>query len=147
MSDRVPMPDVEVDASLDVAGIGRAMDRRPPLRVVVVDDAEEFREAACELLQVFFDVEVVGRGKDGFEALQLAIAYEPDLLLINANMPRLDGISAARLVSRHCPGTKILVMSGEDTFELREKCRVAGADGFTSKADLATQFAQLCCGA
>jgi two-component system response regulator DesR len=114
------------------------------LRVVVVDDVADFREATCDLLHAFFDVELVGTGKDGFEALQLAVAYEPDLLLMDVNMPGLDGISAASLVSRFCPATKILIMSGEDTPEVRERCRLAGAHGFTSKHDLAGQFAELC---
>lgn len=115
------------------------------LRVIVVDDVAEFREATCDLLQVFFDVDVVATGKDGFEALQLAIAFEPDLLIMNANMPGIGGVFAASLVANCCPSTKILIMSEDTSPEIQQMCRSAGAHGITSKSDLASQFAQLCC--
>jgi DNA-binding NarL/FixJ family response regulator len=115
------------------------------LKIVVADGSAEFRQAASELLQAFFEVEVVGAGKDGFEALQLTIAYAPDLLIMDANTPGIDGLRVATLVGQCCPATKVLLMSAHDSPQLRERCRVAGAHGFTSKQDLAGQFAQLCC--
>ncbi len=114
------------------------------IRIVVADAAIEFREATCDLLKAFFDVEISGCAKDGFEALQLAIAFEPDLLIMDAGLPGLSGFATASLVADACPTTQILMISSDSSPRLRESSIAAGAHGFSSKADLAILFAELC---
>jgi len=114
-----------------------------PIRVVVIDDSEGFRVVICELLRMLFDIEIVGIGSNGFEALELTAQQAPDLVIMDVNMPVLDGIAAAGLIRHHFPTTTILMMSGEDTPEMRSSCLRVGADGFTPKRWLTSEFAQM----
>lgn len=114
------------------------------IRIVVADAAADFRESTCEILKAFFEVEISGCAKDGFEALQLAIAFEPDLLIMDVALPGLDGLATARLVADACPATQILMVSSDASPRLRASSIAAGAFAFTSKAELAIIFADLC---
>ncbi|MDT8068742.1 MAG: response regulator transcription factor [Terriglobia bacterium] len=113
------------------------------LRVVIVDDSEDFRVVLRELLQMLFDVEIVGVGSNGFEALELTAELGPDLLIMDVNMPVLDGATAASLISIHFPTTTILMMSAEDSPETRERCLRSGARAFSPKAAITRQIAEL----
>lgn len=123
--------------SFNQAEIGR------PLRVAIVDDSEDFRIVLRELLQMLFDVEIVGMGSNGFEALELTAGCAPDLLIMDFNMPVLDGATAASLISTHFPTTTILMMSGDDSPEVRERCLQSGAFAFTHKDAITRQIADL----
>ena len=123
--------------SFNQAEIGR------PLRVAIVDDAEDFRIVLRELLQMLFDVEIVGMGSNGFEALELTAEFAPDLLIMDFNMPVLNGATAASLISTHFPTTTILMMSGDDSPEVRERCMHSGAFAFTHKSAITRQIADL----
>ncbi len=114
-----------------------------PIRVAIVDDSEDFRVVLRELLQMLFDVEIVGMGSNGFEALELTAELGPDLLIMDVNMPELDGATAAALIAAHFPTTTILMMSGEDSPELRERCLRSGAFAFSPKGTITRQIAEL----
>lgn len=114
-----------------------------PIRVVVVDDSQDFRVVICELLKMLFHVEVVGVGENGFEAVELTARTAPDLVIMDVNMPVLDGISAAGLIRHHFPTTTILMMSGDDSSDLRARCLEVGADAFTHKRQITRQIADL----
>ena len=116
---------------------------RQTLSVAIVDDSESFRFILRELLQALFDIEIVGEGSNGFEALELAAELGPDLLIMDVNMPILDGTTAAYLISTHFPSTTILMMSGEDSPEVRERCMQSGAFAFTPKGTITQQIAEL----
>ncbi len=116
---------------------------RHTLRVAIVDDSDDFRVVLRELLQMLFDVEIVAEGRNGFEALELTAEFGPDLLIMDVNMPILSGTAAALLISTHFPTTTILMMSGEDSPELRERCLHSGASAFSAKETITLQFAEL----
>jgi DNA-binding NarL/FixJ family response regulator len=113
------------------------------IRVLVIDDSQDFRIIVCELLKMLFDVEIVGVGSNGFEALELTAQRSPDLIIMDVNMPVLDGISAAGLIRHHFPTTTILMMSGDDSPEMRDRCLQVGADAFSPKRSLTRQIASL----
>lgn len=113
------------------------------IRVAVIDDSEDFRIVICELLKMLFDVQIVGVGGNGFEAIELTAKTAPDLVIMDVNMPVLDGISAAGLIRHHFPTTTILMMSADDTPEMRERCLEAGADAFTPKRSITRQVADM----
>jgi DNA-binding NarL/FixJ family response regulator len=113
------------------------------IRVVVVDDSQDFRVVICELLKMLFHVEVVGVGANGFEAIELTARTSPDLIIMDVNMPVLDGISAAGLIRHHFPTTTILMMSGDDSSDLKARCLEVGADAFTHKRQITRQIADL----
>jgi DNA-binding NarL/FixJ family response regulator len=108
----------------------------PPLRVLIADDDEPYAELVADLLQRAGDVEVVGIAKDGEEAVQLAIWQDPDVVVMDIDMPRIDGITATRLVRKARPRLCVLMLSGADP-ERMEEAREAGAGGYLTKADAA----------
>ena len=104
-----------------------------PIRVLIVDDQALFREGLHTLLSVQTDLQVVGEARNGEEALRLAAAHEPDIILMDLHMPILDGVTATRRLQSTYPAIKVIVLTtfddDEDVFEgLR-----AGAVGYLLK--------------
>lgn len=108
-------------------------DKRSPIRVLLVDDQLLFRKGLRALLEEEPDVEVVGEATDGREAIGLARATRPDAILMDINMPVLNGVQATRLIKAERPEVKIvaLTVSDEDT-DLFEAIK-AGAQGYLLK--------------
>lgn len=119
----------------------------PPLRVLIADDDEPYAELVADLLQRLGDLEVVGIAKDGEEAVQLAIWQDPDVVVMDIDMPRIDGITATRLVRKARPRLCVLMLSGAEP-ERMEEAREAGAAGYVTKAgavgDLVPALLALC---
>jgi DNA-binding NarL/FixJ family response regulator len=118
-----------------------------PLRVLVVDDQLLYAEAISVLLRQQDGMEVVGIAGDGREAIEQAFALRPDVVLMDIQMPRLDGISATRWIRRKLPATKVLVMTALTGDEYVEESLSAGASAcikkFSSAGDLVTAIEQL----
>jgi DNA-binding NarL/FixJ family response regulator len=118
-----------------------------PLRVLIVDDQLLYAEAISVLLRQQEGMEVVGVAGDGREAIELAVALRPDVVLMDIQMPRLDGISATRRIRSRLPSTKVLVMTGLTGDEHVEESLRAGAEAcikkFSSAGDLLTAIEQL----
>ena len=81
------------------------------IRVVVVDDVAETRDHLAKLLSFENDIEVVGAASSGEEALPLATKLQPDVLLLDINMPGMDGIATAEQLSATVPMSAIVMMS------------------------------------
>src|SRR5436190_12857609 len=111
-----------------------------PLRVVVVDDSVEFLEVASGLLQLEDSVEVVGKAMDGAEAIHAVAELAPDLVLMDVNMPYMNGLTAALLIVQHFPGVKIILMSGDGSLQMRIACQSSGAHVFVHKPSFSSQF-------
>jgi DNA-binding NarL/FixJ family response regulator len=107
-------------------------------RVVVVDDAAEVRALVRLLLRGVPELELVGEGGDGDEAVRLAADLQPDLLLLDLSMPICDGLQALPRVLAVSPRTAVIVLTGFETAALREQCAALGASAYLSKRDLAT---------
>jgi DNA-binding NarL/FixJ family response regulator len=103
---------------------------------VVVDDSLTFRELVCTLLETGDSIKVIGRGQDGADAIDIVARLAPDVLLMDVNMPNLDGITSAMLICTRHPGTQIILMSAEDSPELRHRCHCSGAVRFVCKSNL-----------
>ena len=102
------------------------------LRVVVADDQELVRAGFAMILDAQPDIEVVAEASDGVEAVAAVRAHEPDVLLLDIRMPRMDGIEAARIV---CAETtcQVLVLTTFDLDEYVFEALRAGAGGFLLK--------------
>ena len=102
------------------------------LRVVVADDQELVRAGFAMILDAQPDIEVVAEANDGVEAVTAVRAHEPDVLLLDIRMPRMDGIEAARIV---CAETtcRVLVLTTFDLDEYVFEALRAGAGGFLLK--------------
>jgi DNA-binding NarL/FixJ family response regulator len=103
------------------------------LRILVVDDSQDFLDAICGLLELEESVEVVGTAGDGAEALNSVASLDPDLVLMEVNMAYLDGTACTELLSRHFPRTAVILMSGDHSPQLRERCLACGAIKFVPK--------------
>jgi DNA-binding NarL/FixJ family response regulator len=115
---------------------------QPPLRILVVDDQLLYAEAISVLLRQQERMEVVGVAGDGKEAIELVSELRPDLVLMDIQMPRLDGISATRWIRHRVPSTRVLVMTALTGDEHVALALQAGADAcikkFSSAGDLLT---------
>jgi DNA-binding NarL/FixJ family response regulator len=103
-----------------------------PLRVVIADDDEHYAELVAALLHDRPEFDVIGIAKDGEEAVQLATWQDADVVLMDIDMPRIDGIVATRLVREARPRLCVLMLSSADPEQLQE-ARDAGAIGYVNK--------------
>ena len=102
------------------------------MRILLVDDHQLVR-AGLESLLTVWGHEVVGQAGDGLEALALARAVSPDLVLMDINMPRLNGLDATRLIKAEMPGIKVVMVTvSDDQSDLFEAIK-SGAEGYLLK--------------
>jgi DNA-binding NarL/FixJ family response regulator len=81
------------------------------IRVLIVDDNEVVREGLESLLQSHDDIEVIGKAVDGLDAIGKAEQLVPDIILMDANMPRADGAEATRRIKEKLPEIKIIFLT------------------------------------
>lgn len=112
-----------------------------PVRVLLVDDQALFREGIATLLSVHDDVEVIGEAADGRAALAEAERLEPDVVLMDLRMPRMDGVAATREILRRSPGARVLVLTTFDDDEELFAALHAGASGYLLKDCPSAQLA------
>jgi DNA-binding NarL/FixJ family response regulator len=104
-----------------------------PYRVLLVDDAPTVREGLRWLLENEPDLEVVGEACNGLEALQGTMALMPDIIILDIDMPVMDGFEVARAIKAALDPPLILFVSVHGESEFRERARAAGGDGYAEK--------------
>jgi len=110
------------------------------MRVLVVDDFEPFRRLLCSTLQDKLELPTIVAGSDGVEAIELAEALQPDLILLDIGLPKINGIEAARRIQELAPRSKILFVSQELSAEVVQVAFSAGASGYVVKVDVGTEL-------
>ena len=103
------------------------------IRVLIVDDISETRDHLTKLLGFETDIEVVGAAASGAEALQMAARLLPDVVLMDINMPEMDGITATELLSAQVPTTATVMMSVQGEADYLRRSMLAGAREFLVK--------------
>jgi len=103
------------------------------IRVLIVDDVAETRENIRKLLQFDAQVEVVGASRNGAEGVELAIETQPDVVLMDINMPDMDGISATEAIRKKVPFTQIVILSVQGDSNYMRRAMLAGARDFLTK--------------
>jgi DNA-binding NarL/FixJ family response regulator len=96
-------------------------------RILVVDDDPLYTEAVTAILALDGRVEVVGCANDGREGVERALLLQPDVVIMDIQMPLLDGIEATRCLSRVLPSARIVLVSSSTTPADRRRAREAGA--------------------
>jgi signal transduction histidine kinase/CheY-like chemotaxis protein len=104
-------------------------------RVLLVDDHAMVRQGLRAILDRYPDLRIVGEAADGREAVSIAQKRTPDVIIMDINMPRMDGIEATRRIKQELPDTVIIAVSVNDTPHLRESMQKAGASAFVSKEE------------
>jgi len=107
------------------------------IRVVVVDDQTLIREGIVALLGMVSDIDVVGAAENGRDSLDLVTQQSPDVVLMDARMPGMDGIAATQQISRRFPEVKVIILTTFKEDALVLDALAAGAAGYLLKnADL-----------
>lgn len=104
------------------------------IRILLVDDHMVVRQGLAELLCIEPDFEIVGQTSDGESAIGLIRELEPNVVLMDINMPRMDGIEATRIIHREFPEVCIIGLSMFQESERAAVMREAGAMNYLSKS-------------
>jgi pilus assembly protein CpaE len=110
------------------------------IRVVIVDDVSETRENVRKLLQFETDVDVVGLARTGKEAIQISQELNPDVVLMDINMPDMDGISATEAIRSRQPAVQVVILSVQSDQNYMRRAMLAGARDFLTKPPLGDEL-------
>ena len=110
------------------------------IRVMIVDDVSETRENVRKLLQFESDVDVVGVARTGKEAIQLSQDLNPDVVLMDINMPDMDGISATEAIRAKQPAVQVIILSVQGDQNYMRRAMLAGARDFLTKPPMGDEL-------
>ena len=110
------------------------------IRVMIVDDVSETRENVRKLLQFESDVEVVGVARTGKEAIQASQDLQPDVVLMDINMPDMDGISATEAIRAKQPAVQVVILSVQGDQNYMRRAMLAGARDFLTKPPMGDEL-------
>jgi pilus assembly protein CpaE len=110
------------------------------IRVIIVDDVSETRENVRKLLQFESDVDVVGAARTGKEAIQLSLELNPDVVLMDINMPDMDGISATEAIRSKQPAVQVVILSVQSDQNYMRRAMLAGARDFLTKPPMGDEL-------
>ena len=110
------------------------------IRVMIVDDVSETRENVRKLLQFESDVDVVGVARTGKEAIQLSQDLDPDVVLMDINMPDMDGISATEAIRAKQPSVQVVILSVQGDQNYMRRAMLAGARDFLTKPPMGDEL-------
>ena len=110
------------------------------IRVLVVDDFQPFRVFVCSMLQNRPAFQVVDEAADGLEAIRRAEEFQPDLILLDIGLPKLNGIEAARRIRKLSAQSRILFVSQESSADVVDEALSLGAQGYVVKAHAGSEL-------
>jgi len=113
-----------------------------PIRVMIVDDHPMVAEGVQSLLESFGDIEVVATLGNGREAVNALERTNPDVVLLDLNMPEMNGLTATEVILERAPGTRVLILSMHDSPEYISTALSHGATGYILK-DVPTEEIRL----
>jgi DNA-binding NarL/FixJ family response regulator len=111
-----------------------------PIRVLIADDHRLFAEALEAILAAESSIEVVGRARNGAEALEMAVDLDPDVVLMDISMPVMDGVEATRRIREARPSSCVLMLTGSNAAADVDRSRDAGAAGYVTKDRIASEL-------
>src|SRR6516164_5377215 len=105
------------------------------LRTLVVDDHEELRRLLRSMLEAKTECVVISEATDGLQAVEQAKELQPDLILLDLSLPKLNGMDAGRRILKLCPHAKIVFLSQDSSRDIVEGALRLGAAGYLLKSD------------
>jgi two-component system chemotaxis response regulator CheY len=103
-------------------------------RVLIVDDQRSIR-AMLHAMIAQLGGEVVGEAQDGEEAVTKCLELQPDIILMDINMPKMDGVEALKRINASNPGTLVIMLTSQNTAEVVRECIMHGAKNFLLKSN------------
>jgi pilus assembly protein CpaE len=110
------------------------------IRVLIVDDVAETRENVRRLLTFEPDFEVIGAARSGREAIQMSDELSPDVVLMDINMPDMDGITATEAIRRKAPAIQVVILSVQNDSNYMRRAMLAGARDFLAKPPMTDEL-------
>ena len=104
------------------------------IKLLIVDDIAHVRQGLNTRLNLSDEIEVIGEAGNGFEAIGMALVLNPDVILMDYEMPKLNGIEATEIVKNHSPDIQIVMISIHDSEEIKNKAIEAGVSVYENKA-------------
>jgi len=108
--------------------------------VLVVDDSQPWQRFISTTLQKQPELQVIGQVFDGFQAVQQAQQLQPDLILMDIGLPKLNGIEAARRIREVSANSRVLFVSENRSWDIAEEALRTGALGYVVKSDAASEL-------
>jgi DNA-binding NarL/FixJ family response regulator len=105
-----------------------------PSTILVVDDYEPFRGFVSSTLRKHPKLVMIGEARDGVEAVQQAETLQPDLVVLDIGLPKMNGIEAAHVIREVAPNAKIVFLTQETSLEVVQEALSLGARGYVVKA-------------
>ena len=129
-------PGVRLHTASSAQAFYEALYSESSFQVIVVDDQQAYRDAAKFVIEMSEGFELVGTAASGEEGLCLVGALSPDLVLMDINLPGINGLEATRRITSTHTDTAVIVFSTHSAADYAFRAREAGAIGFIAKADL-----------
>jgi two-component system, NarL family, response regulator LiaR len=129
---------------LDLRGYWETMmmiDNRPNMtRILLVDDHKNVRNALSTYLGVYEDLKVVGEAANGQEAVDLCRHFQPDVVLMDLNLPGMDGITTMQIIKKEYPSVQVIILTGFGDLDTKDAAMRAGAVAYLSKDRLVDEL-------
>ena len=103
------------------------------IRVLIVDDVERVRQDLCTFLTLAGNIQIVGEASNGLEAVRLAELLQPEVILMDLEMPVMDGYQSARQIKVHSPSCRVIALSIHASEAEQKRAREAGMEELVAK--------------
>ncbi len=120
------------------------MTQSGPIKILLADDHMVVRSGLSTVLAVYDDMKLVGEAGDGEEAVRLCERLQPDVVLMDLLMPRMDGVTATRIIKERWPKIQVIALTSFKEKEYVEGAIKAGANGYLLKEYLGGRACQRC---
>ena len=114
--------------------------RLAPVRILIADDHEIFRRGLRSLLESHPEWEVCGEAVDGQEAVDRFKELQPDVIVLDVGMPRLNGLEAAELIRKQVPDSRIVILSQHEPQVIKQAALGAGARAYVTKSEVSQEL-------
>jgi pilus assembly protein CpaE len=120
----------------------KAASTQEKVRVILVDDIAQTRETVARSLRFQENIEVIGSASNGVQAIHLARELKPDVIIMDVNMPDMDGIAATAIIKRDVPSAEVIILTVQDDIDYMRRAMLAGARDFLSKPPMIDDLVQ-----
>ncbi len=103
------------------------------ITIVIADDQPAIREGLRMRLALEADIQIIGEARDGNETLDIVLRLQPDIVIVDMEMPGMDGLATTKALQSLVPDIQVIILTIHDDETTRKQAREAGAVGFVSK--------------